>query len=175
MTRLLIIIAFHSISFSAFCQLKDTSCECSVMLDPEFKGSIKVFDYPNGKVVKKIMHNFQEEDFIVFTIKAKRKGFFKVSAEYSINGHIVDGWIKNGNPLGVYARNYDNNRLNFFNLPTRTKEPDYTVKNFEKVFFRISDCGTKGWIKVRFKYNGKDLEGWMPKDEQCDNPYTTCN
>lgn len=31
------------------------------------------------------------------------------------------------------------------------------------------------WLKVQFEELGKKYEGWIPREEYCSNPYTTCN
>ena len=32
-----------------------------------------------------------------------------------------------------------------------------------------------GWVKVRLEYGGRIYEGLISPEDQCDNPYTTCN
>jgi hypothetical protein len=153
----------------------NAKCRCSVLVDPSFRGNITVFDSPNGKVKKKIQHNIAEDDFVVLSIIGKQGSFFEVVAEYSIAGHIVDGWIKIDNPVGIFTRNYDGKPLHLFQMPNADNKPVYTIKDYSPLFLKMTDCNINGWIKVKFDHKDSKRQGWLPIEGQCDNPYTTCN
>jgi len=151
-------------------------CECSALIDPEFKGKLDVYDAPNGKLRKKIQNNLKEEDYILLSIKGRHNGFYYVMASYSIGGQIVEGWIKEDNTIGVYARAYpDGDSLRLMNTPDKS-----TTLNAVKIinsgqFFPIINCNPEGWAKISVIVSGERYEGWVSPEDQCDNPYTTCN
>lgn len=152
-----------------------SSCNCTVMLDPEYKGSIELYDSPNGRPTQSVRHNTKDEDYVVLTILGKQQGFFKVTMSYAQAGRFTDGWIKPGSPIGVFSRDYKGKGLRIYSTPAKSGKPVYTIKGYATIFFRLTDCAAEGWAKVRFKHNGSFHEGWMAREDQCDNPYTTCN
>jgi hypothetical protein len=57
-------------------QEKSQICNCFVLLDPEFKGSIDVLKNSGGDRPQSIRHNLKEEDFITFEVKQKAQRHF---------------------------------------------------------------------------------------------------
>lgn len=152
-----------------------TVCNCSVMLDPDYSSPIELYDSPNGQRIQTFRHNLKDEDLIVLAIKGKQAGFFKISVSYALSGYIKDGWIKIGTPIGVFSRDYTGKGLVFYSAADKTSKTVLTMKDYTKIFFKATDCSSYGWLRVRFKHNGSFHEGWIAKEDQCDNPYTTCN
>lgn len=151
-------------------------CDCSALIDPEFLRETVVYDAPNGKLKRKIQHNLKEEDFIGLSITGRQEGFYHVVASYLIAGEIVEGWIKEDSTIGVYARVYpvgDSLRLMSAPGKSSTSQAIKIINNMQ--FFRIINCNADGWVRVSIQVSGEKYEGWLSPEDQCDNPYTTCN
>lgn len=179
MINQIILLIFLACSFSISCGQKAktiTPCNCSALIDPDFTGEIEVYDAPNGKLKKKIQHNPKEEDFIGLSISGSQDGFYQVVASYFIAGEILAGWIKEDSTIGVYARAYPvGDSLRLMNVPEKSSTAR-TIKIINNMqFFRIINCNAEGWVKVSIQVGGEKYEGWLSPQDQCDNPYTTCN
>lgn len=151
-------------------------CECSALIDPEFLGETEVYDAPYGKLKKKIQQNLKEEDFIVLSITGRQEGFYHVVASYLIAGEIVEGWIKEDSTIGVYARAYPvGDSLRLMSAPGKSSKSQAVKIINNMQFFRVINCNADGWVKVSIQVSGEKYEGWLSPEDQCDNPYTTCN
>lgn len=154
----------------------NTVCDCSALIDPEFSKEIEVYEWPNGKLKQKIQSNHIDEDFIMLSMIGRQNGFYRVKASYSIAGQIVEGWIKQDIHIGVYARAYPvGDSLRLMSAPEKTSTANSLKIGYTTQLFEVIDCNSKGWLKVSILLNGKRLEGWIAPEDQCDNPYTTCN
>ena len=170
------IIIILVVTFRVMGQEKSQLCNCSVLLDPEFKGSIDVLKNPGGDRLQSIKHNLKGEDLVTFEVKQKAQGYFFVTADYFISGHIVDGWIKANDAFGIYVRGYSpGDSLRFRTAPAISAKTIVVVKGYMSKLLPVIDCNPSGWVKVRFRYDGRKYEGWLAPEDQCANPYTTCS
>jgi hypothetical protein len=131
---------------------------------------------PGGDRLQSIKHNLRVEDFITFKVKQKKQGYFFVTAEYAIAGHIVDGWVKASQATGIYVRAYyHGDSLRLFKIPSISAKTAIVVKANIIKLLPVVDCNPSGWVKVKLEYDGRMYEGWVSPEDQCDSPYTTCN
>jgi hypothetical protein len=179
MKNQIILVIFIACSFCVACGQKTktiATCDCSALIDPEFLGEIDIYDGPNGKLKTKIQHNLKEEDFIVLSISGSQNGFYHVVASYFIAGEIVEGWIKEDNPIGVYTSVYpEGDSLSLMSAPEKSSTSKALKITYTAQLFQVIDCNPKGWLKVSILLGGKKYEGWVAPDDQCDNPYATGN
>lgn len=153
-----------------------STCECSIILDPEFKGTLDVFDAPNGRVLKAVGHNQADEDFIFLELRKSTDQYFEVSVHFSLEGHIVDGWVRKSDVLGIYSRAYNStDTFELFDTSDTGSQKPIVVMEYSQELLPVIDCDSNGWLKVRYSMNEKVYEGWLPKEAQCANPYTPCN
>ena len=148
---------------------------CEVLLDPGFKGSVRLYASPDKKKqVRLLRHNFAAEDWLYFIVKEETDSMFHVSAEYNIQGHIAEGWIDKRKEIGVYSRVYESGKsLVLFTSPKKGLVAA-RIRRYVKDLITVTAC-ERGWVKVKISDNGKLVEGWMPPEEQCTNAYSTCN
>jgi len=173
MKKHLIFIFFLSLTIKCFGQV---NCNCGAIINIDFKNDVSILDKPNGNIIKKLRHNFEEEDFLILTIKKDTVGYFKVEISYSIkeNSNII-GWIKKDTNIGTFAKNYSQKeKLNLYSKPNKKSKINSNVPNWTNQLYVIEKCSEK-WVYVKIKYKGKIKEGWLEPEMQCDNPYTTCN
>ncbi len=172
MNKYLIFIFIFSLALKSNSQ---TKCNCDALIDVEYKGEVSLFEKPNGKLIKKLKHDFKKEDFLALTIEKDSMEYFKVSLVYFISGGELKGWIKKDKHIGTFAKNYGQNIiLNLYSKPNLNSEVKSTVKYWTNQLYVIQKCSEK-WVYVKIKDNGKNCEGWLQPEKQCANPYTTCN
>lgn len=153
-----------------------TQCNCGAIVDVGFKGKVAIYDKPNGRIIKSLQNDIQNEDYLILTIDNDSLNFFHVdisNAERPENSKV--GWIKKTKKIGTYARNYQqNDTLFLYFKPELTSKIQSVISGWTNELYTITKC-FKSWAYVKIRYKGKIKEGWLQPDKQCDNPYTTCN
>src|SRR5687768_7228343 len=104
--KVLFFVAFFNVHAVAQVPERKGKCNCSVFIDPDYKGKINVLTAPNGGLQKTIRHDFKNEDYIILDVKEWAGDFLYVYANYSINGAITKGWVRMNNAIGIYTRDY---------------------------------------------------------------------
>lgn len=151
-----------------------SKCNCSILIDPEYKGWVSVLTVPGGKLLQRIQHNFKSQDFLTLTISESSGDYFHVLASYSIDdGPDTKGWVKASKIIGIYSANYSENLI-LYDRPHSNGKKVVVVKEYINTFLKVVGCHQK-WLKIELNYKGKKFVGWMPPEMQCDNPYTTCS
>ena len=107
----------------------------------------------------------------------KKKDFFKVKTASAFNEEKTsEGWIAIKN-VGVYLRPrneeeiipiYDNPIKNSVYKNINGRKPEF----FNLI--NIIDIKEK-WLKIKYIENKSIKEGWLNYENQCSNPYSTCN
>lgn len=154
--------------------LKGKDFNCSIVVDVNYKGSIEIFKKKDcKKIIKKVKHNFEEEDYLYFNILKATDSLYYIEANYSINGLIVKGWVKKKQPVfGIYSKAYSE-VLNLHEMPNKSSKTSAIVKYSPKLF-KVLDC-QENWLLVSILIDNKASKGWMSPDMQCSNQYSTCN
>ncbi len=160
---------------SFFCNAQKASKVIgTILLHPDAKESISIFDKPSGKIIKRLKHDLKEDDYLEFEIIGKNDSMFQVKANYAIKGFFVKGWImKNNLHLGIYARNYSTTLYLYKGTSYKT-QISAKIKKYYPDILHVNDC-KNGWLFIEAKIGGKMYKGWMSPDMQCANAYTTCS
>ena len=146
-----------------------------LLLDPGFRGTIRLYAAPDKKGrVKLLRHNVKAEDWIYFVVRASNDSMFQVSAEYSIQGHIADGWIDKNEHIGVYSRVYEDGKSLVLYAAPGEGDVAAKIPHYVRTLIPVTGC-EKGWVRVKMTDKGKVFEGWLSPGEQCADAYTTCN
>ena len=162
-----IIYMFLLLSF-----ITDVGKNCEVFLSLDFKNKVTLYNTASKqKVIKQIGHNFEGEDYLSFTIYKSNDSMYFVEASYSISGKNTKGWISKKSKLSVFSKSYNKKMILYKTYSKKTEEIslNYISKELE-----VLNCHD-GWLKVKVKLNNKIIIGWLPPEEQCSNPYSTCN
>ncbi|MGV3538904.1 MAG: hypothetical protein ACO1OQ_03785 [Rufibacter sp.] len=166
----MIFIIVTTISISA---KRDSSHE--LLIDPEYRENIIVFDKPNGKAIASIKHDIEDEDFLIFNVTKQATDFFYGTLTYSISDKQITGWVKKAKHIGIYTRNYNPGEpLNFYSSPSKTSKVNITILKWNNALYQVTSV-EKGWVFVKIKTGGKTVQGWLSPEMQCANYYTTCN
>lgn len=151
----------------------DNECNCSVVL---YYKQIKVplFD-DKGKVLCCVMNDTTTEDYfgvIIMKIN-KNNRLAYVSASATLYDTIPKiGWIETKN-LGIYPSKFSTINLYYNpNIDSKIKSKIFKPEYFP---FNILDC-KENWLYISYlDTDGKIKEGWLSPEDQCSNPYSTCN
>ncbi|WP_266204389.1 hypothetical protein [Pontibacter kalidii] len=146
-----------------------------VIINPAYKGSITIYDKPNGRIVASVKHDFEEEDYLTFSVSNQTADFFYGTLEYSISGKKFKGWVKKGKHIGTYARNYEPRKpIKLMSGASVNSKVSTTVPEQPNLFYQVTAFDKK-WAYVNVLYKGQVKQGWLSPEMQCSNPYTTCN
>ena len=126
-------------------------------------------------MIDSISNDSINEDFIIMTIIESDIDYFRVILSLPISEIYKESWIKKTRHIGTYARNYgEREKLNLYSKPDKNSKIESIVETWIPELYTVIDCNC-GWVKVKLEYGGKLYKGWLEKDMQCPNPYTTCN
>lgn len=158
-------------SFLSF-GIKQERNAVDIFMDIDYDGIKYLYNTPGGRVIKKLQHNIEGEDFILFSIIGRNDSMFHVKAYYSMKGYISDGWIKKDKHLGIYSRAYDRN-LKLHKEPN-TKSSIICEERYKPEMYIVIDSYGQ-WLKIKVVINGKEHKGWISPEMQCANVYSTCS
>ena len=141
-------------------------------MDIDYAGTISMYKNLNGNKITKLQHNFEDEDFITFSILAKNDTMYYVEASFEIDGVIGRGWIEKSDHIKIYCRNYDQS-LNLYTQPSEQSPVQCIIEEYFSEQCDVIDYDGD-WLKIKISLNGEKFEGWLSPDMQCCNPYSTC-
>ncbi|OKL41384.1 hypothetical protein [Pontibacter flavimaris] len=168
-----IIIAFFLISTVSIAFAVEGTLE--LIIKPEYKSAVTLYNKPNGKIVASVKHDFEEEDYLTFSASNQTSDFFYGTLEYSISGKKLKGWVKKGKHIGTYARNYEPGKpLKLMSSASVDSKVNAIVPAWTNQFYQVTAFDKK-WAYVNVLCKGQVKQGWLSPEMQCANPYTTCN
>lgn|SRR5690554_1054278 len=169
------VLSTLSLLFLSLSVIAQDQCDCEILIHDAYFGQVYIYDQPNGEIIDSIRHDIGNEDYLLGHITAKKEDYFKVTLALEMSGVEKSGWIQKSSYIGIYARNYgENGKLNLYTSPDKNSAVESTVNEFIYKLYTIEDC-QEDWLKVQLDYERKTYTGWMEKDMQCANPYSTCN
>lgn len=147
------------------------TCNCSAIL---FKKQQQVPIVNNkGKVTCYIINDTIKEDYYVVTIFKISHNMAYVSASATLYDTIPrQGWIKT-KYLGIYPSSFL--KINLYSKPDLKSKIKSQIIKPEYYPLNIYDCSGE-WLYVKYlDADKKYKEGWLAPEDQCSNPYSTCN
>lgn len=166
---LLLLLAGKTILFGQ----ENYPCSCQGIIDPAYKGVVKIFDKPNGKMMRGLRQNFKNEDFLVFQIDSATSSYFHATITYAVSGKKHAGWISKKEYIGTFPRVYADTAYLYEKANNRAKRLA-GIPTGRNSLVQIVNCNNK-WVYVKTKGHEIRLQGWLKPEDQCANPYTTCN
>lgn len=126
-----------------------------------------------GKVTCYIMNDTIKEDYYAVTIFKISHNMAYVSASATLYDTIPrQGWIKI-KYLGIYPSSFF--KINLYSKPDLKSKIKSQIIKPEYYPFNILDCSGE-WLYVKyFDADKKYKKGWLAPEDQCSNPYSTCN
>lgn len=85
---------------------------------------------------------------------------------------LYEGTIIDTTCLYVYSSQYTS-PLSLYSHPNSCKPQELCNVDINEPLYIKDVYGT--WLKVQFQINQRRYEGWIPSNEYCSNPYSTCN
>ncbi|HMI45706.1 MAG TPA: hypothetical protein VK491_06040 [Gemmatimonadaceae bacterium] len=147
------------------------SCKTGGLADYEQEYLIPVLDAPNGKLLYEFHNDSTNDDIYGLSISGYADGFLLVRP-WSIEHRPQQGWVDR-KYVWVFGRNYSRS-LKLYSEPREDSPPKVILREWWSGLYAVVRC-RGDWLYVRATIQKKVYEGWMPKDLQCDNPYTTCS
>lgn len=150
---------------------KTNTCNCNVLLFQK-QQKVPLLD-SKGKVIRYIMNDTITEDYFNINILKLSHNLAFVNASGTLHDTIPQkGWIKT-KYLGIYPSNFST--INLYFKPNKVSKIKAKIIKPEYYPFNILDCNGK-WLYIKyFDGDKKFKEGWLSPEDQCSNPYSTCN
>jgi hypothetical protein len=168
--QILLIFAF---SLFGSCKAQEsTNCDCSVIII--LKGiQIPLYSESNKKeIITYLLNDTIKEEYYNINIYTQIEQMFKVSGSTPHDTVNRNGWIET-KYIGIYPSIFDEIKL--YTKPDTTSKVMSTIIKPEYYPFSVIKCHGK-WLYVKYlDTDKKTKEGWLSPDNQCSNPYTTCN
>ena len=152
----------------------------TAFLDWISSGTVPLYDVPGGKIqVSLPCSRGNTDDVTMMNIVAVNDSMYQAIAYNGDNDSVLGmGWVYKTAPIRVMGMIYlPGDTLSVFDRPngqnislslTRSQLSNTGMLDVVDV------CVDNGWIKIRITAGGNTVEGWIPPNSYCGNPYTTC-
>lgn len=150
----------------------EEKCNCLVILIPK-QEKIPLFDCPKGKVIDYLFNDTINENYVILQLRRIQKGYAFITGGSAIIDTVSKtGWVKK-RQLGIYPSVYSE-PVKLYAEPNKLSKIRSIIKDPQYFPFTVIGCN-EGWLLVEYRLYDKIFKGWLPPDNQCANPYTTCN
>ncbi len=168
------VLLFISISLNAQISKKITKIEYYNMMD---KYAEAITTNTNPELASFYGELGEDDESLSVFVLGKQEGMFWLFVKQGdlFESDTLDFYsisIPDTISLFVYSRQYTS-PLVLYTSPNEQCYKEQCNAYIADPLYIIDVCGT--WLKIRFKESGKKYEGWIPREEYCSNPYTTCN
>ena len=119
-------------------------------------------------IVDSIINDTIKEDYVgvsMLKIKGRRA---QIIAKNAISQIVSKGWIEKKH-LGIYP--VSTSLLLLYDSPKKNAHVCDSIENVNWGDFLYVKKHNKRWLYVEYKQH----QGWMSPEDQCDNPYSSCN
>ena len=174
----LILNAQTSYGYSKNINIKDVTT--TVFLDWTILDTVPLYSEPGGTIQKNLLcTNINTDDITMIDIISVNDSMYQISAYSGDNDSVIGiGWIYKSAPIRVTSRLYtpSDNLIIYNNQDQRC--PTHILSSFQLPASGLLDVmdvnPADGWIRIRINVASNVVEGWIPKNSYCGNPYTTC-
>lgn len=151
---------------------QERKCSCTAILVPKqvnvpvYKDTIKKI------IIGKIINDTINEEYYILSIIKINKQWAYVNASTPFDSTPKIGWIQT-KYIGIYPSNFSS--INLYTFPNKNTKIKSIIIKPEYYPFNVLDCRGK-WLYVSYlDADGRIKEGWLAPEDQCSNPYSTCN
>lgn len=152
--------------------IKEIGLHPEVFIDLHFYEPIELY---SGSKKVKIKNDPVEEVYPNLTLISQTDSTYLVYVSNPLNGEeIACGDISKSTPLRIFSRKYrpDIDPLIIYLSPDVNSQTVKSNQEYDQLeVIGVKDC----WLKIKVEVQGKIIEGWLPSEEQCANPYSTCS
>ena len=115
-----------------------------------------------------------EDPYLIAFLTQKERDKFYLFIEQNEQDSIVlyPAILPDTTFLFTYSSQYDTS-LVLYDAPYSQSVKD-VIRDYLTIPMRVIDVDGL-WLKVEFIHESQKYEGWLPPNEYCSNPYTTCN
>ncbi len=159
------------LSFTIFGKEK-YSGDC--LLGPSHQRIPLYSNYDNNDIVDYVINDTLLDIYPVLSIREVKNNRALIDAYYVLDYHLISsGWIDISYLVIRISLSNNDSFLNIYSEPYKESK---RILKYTKVFDYtswpvIEACN--GWLKIADPETGEIL-GWIPPENQCCNPFTTC-
>lgn len=151
--------------------LAQDNCQIGGYIIDKDKKGLNVRDAPSvkGKIIGKLKYAEDDDNLVMVTIIGYSNGWVKISEAETVGGESQfsgEGWIS-AKMVSTTTERADQKPLKLYSKPNIKSKTVGTMPNDIQVKIVGFDCFG---LKVTYK----KMTGWIPKDDLCGNPVTTC-
>lgn len=129
-----------------------------------------LYDIPNRNVVDSVMNDTINDDFVFLDIYEFKDSFALVNVSHLESNKEHFGWIRK-EALGIYLCQDADSIVNLCSKPfLGAVICDSVVTPIWGEMYRVAGA-TDGWLYI----DDRGKKGWVPRANQCCNPYSCCN
>lgn len=154
------------------CNSNQNACDCEAVLKNK-NYDYDVFAKPdiNSEILYVLENDSINENYFIVELHGTLNEWGFITAYSPNKKHKEKGWMKL-NELVVSPVDFSQP---IFLYEKPDSESDRTeILNYNFSPLEIIGCDST-WIKVKYSDSKAIYQGWLPKENQCANPYTTCN
>ena len=129
---------------------------------------VHIFKKAGKNIIDTIINDTIKEDYVLLNIIRTNYRYAKVEVQYTLSEKREIGWIEK-KYLGIYPVSAP--IIYLYSSPRRDSNICDSIKDANWGELLNVDKHNKGWLYIKNKlYNG-----WMAPNDQCSNPYSSCN
>ena len=152
-------------------QTDEVSCSIQAYVTDKDPKGLNIRDKPsvNGKIIGKLKYSEDDGNLVMVTIIGYSNGWVKISQAETVSGENQfsgEGWVS-AKMVSTRTERADQKPLKIYAKPNIKSKTVGTMPNDIQVKIVGFDCFG---LKVTYK----KMTGWIPKDDLCGNPVTTC-
>lgn len=129
-----------------------------------------LYNIPNRNVVDSVMNDTINDDYVFLDIYEFKDSFALVNVSHLESNKEHFGWIRQ-DALGIYLCQDADSVVNLCSKPFfGSVVCDSVVSPIWGEMYRVTGA-RDGWLYI----DDRGKKGWVPRDNQCCNPYSCCN
>jgi hypothetical protein len=147
-------------------------CNCDAIIIPKNQKIPLYHDTVSHRIAYKMINDTVKEEYYIVSIHAIAHRWAKIDGVTPFDTIPKVGWIET-KYLGIYPGSYTT--LKLYTQPSTRSKIKYIIRKPEYFPLAVINCNN-GWLHVEYKdIKGEVKVGWLAPEDQCANPYTTCN
>ena len=172
------VILFFLILSCPILQAQDEStfCQCETILDYRFEDYIDVFNSDDSSFpIARVRNNPQEDEFLVVEIIGRSDSLFRVNIRMAIsnNPFQMNNVFVRKEHLIILSRLL-NHPMPLYSQPSKSSTIVKSIEDSYGHIYEVIDSSVD-WLRVVYTDgNNNRYEGWMAKEYQCSNIYSSC-
>ncbi len=153
--------------FASCCQsVVNNTATCLLIPKHEY---VMLYDKAEGyTIADSIINDTIQENYVLISIIKMKRGRAQIKVQYPLNDTIQIGWIDK-QYLGIHPVSVP--IIYLYNSPHKKASICDSITNvYWGDFLSVKECNSQ-WLYIETG----EHKGWISPNDQCNNPYSTCN